>query len=86
MRWISKNIENLGFYRFLKVLGWLDGMVGASWRLFGAMLAPRWRFLVDVGAMLRHVVGKMATKSAKRRHHRRKIAPRLAQVGPINSG
>ena len=70
---------------FLEVLGWLDGVVEASWRLFWAMLAPRWRCLVDVGAMLRHVGGKMATKSAKMRQHRRKRAPRLAQVDPIDS-
>ena len=64
-------------------LGWLDGFVEASSRLFWAMLAPRWRCLVDVGAMLRHVGGKMATKSAKMRHHRRKRAPRLPQVDPV---
>ena len=29
------------------------------------MLAPRWHFLIDAGAMLRHVGGKIATKSAK---------------------
>ena len=50
------------------------------------MLASRWRCLVDVGAMLRHVGSKMATKSAKMRHHRRKRAPRLVQVGPIAAG
>ena len=60
-------------------MGWLDGVVEASWRLFWAMLAPRCRCLVDVGAMLRHVGDKMATKSAKMRQHRRKRAPRLAQ-------
>ena len=70
---------------FFLVLGWLDGVVEASWRLFWAMLAPRWRCLVDVGAMLRHVGGKMATKSAKMRHHRRKRAPRLLQRIPIDA-
>ena len=70
---------------FLEVLGWLDGVVEASWRLFWAMLAPRWRCLVDVGAMLRHVGGKMATKSAKMRLHRRNRAPRLMQLGPVDS-
>ena len=70
---------------FLVVLGWLDGVVEASWRLFWAMLAPRWRCLVDVGAMLRHVGGKMATKSAKMRQHRRKRAPRFPQVDPIHA-
>ena len=70
---------------FLEVLGWLDGVVEASWRLFWAMLAPRWRCLPDVGAMLRHVGGKMATKSAKMRQHRRKRAPRLLRVDPIDS-
>ena len=66
MRWISKNIKKTaGFLRFWEVLGWLDGVVEASWRLFWAMLAPRWPYLVDVGAMLRHVGDKMATKSAK---------------------
>ena len=38
------------------------------------MLAPRWRFLVDVEAMLCHVGGKMATKSAKMSQHRRQGA------------
>ena len=70
---------------FLEVLGWLDGVVEASWRLFWAMLAPRWRCLVDVGAMLRHVGVKMATKSAKMRQHRRKRAPRFPQVDPVDS-
>ena len=70
---------------FLEVLGWLDGMVGASWRLIWAMLDPRLRFLVDVEAMLRHVGSKMATKSAKMRQHRRKRAPRLAQVDPVDA-
>ena len=74
------------FIFFVKVLGWLDGMVEASCRLFWAMLAPRWRCLVDVGAMLRHVGDKMATKSAKMRHHKRKRAPRLVRVGPVDSG
>ena len=60
-------------------------MVEASWRLFWAMLVPRWRCLVDVGAMLRHVGDKMATKSAKMRHHRRKRAPRLVQVDPVDA-
>ena len=46
---IKKLSKTLGFYRFLEVLGWLDGMVVASWRLIWAMLAPRWRFLIDVG-------------------------------------
>ena len=71
---------------FLEVLGWLDGVVEASWRLFWAMLAPRWRCLVDVGAMLRHVVGKMGTKSAKMRQHRRKRVPRLVRVVPVHAG
>ena len=35
------------------------------------MLATRWRFLVDVEAMLCHVGGKMVTKSAKMSQHRR---------------
>ena len=70
---------------FLSPFLWLDGVGEASWRLFQAMLAPRWRCLVDVGAMLRHVGGKMATKSAKMRQHRRKRAPRLAQVDPVDS-
>ena len=38
------------------------------------MLAPRWRWVADVGAMLRHVGGKMATKSAKMSQHRRQEA------------
>ena len=38
------------------------------------MLAPRSRFLVDVEAMLCHVGGKMATKSAKMSQHRRQGA------------
>ena len=74
--------KTICFLRFLEVLGWLDGVVEASWRLFWAMLAPRWRCLVDVGAMLRHVGSKMAIKSAKMRQHRRKRAPRLARGVP----
>ena len=77
---IKKPLKTLGFLRFLVVLGWLDGVVWASWRLFWAMLAPRWRCLVDVGAMLRQVGGKLATKSAKMRQHRRKWGPRFPQV------
>ena len=38
------------------------------------MLAPRSRFWVDVEAMLCHVGGKMATKSAKMSQHRRQRA------------
>ena len=45
----KKPLKTVGFYRFLEVLGWLDGLVGASWRLIWAMFAPRWRFLIDVG-------------------------------------
>ena len=67
------------------VLGWLDEVVEASWRLFWAMLAPRWRCFVDVGAMLRHVGDKMATKSAKMRHHRRKRARRLLRRIPVDA-
>ena len=36
-----------------------------------AMLAPRWAALGDFGVMLRHVGGKMATKSARMSQHRR---------------
>ena len=50
------------------------------------MLTPRWRFMADVGAMLSHVGSKMATKSAKMRQHRRKRAPRLPRVIPVDSG
>ena len=82
----QKTLKNHWFLKFWEVLGWLDGVVEASWRLFWAMLAPRWRCLVDVGAMLRHVGDKMATKSAKMRQHRRKRAPRLAGLVPIDSG
>ena len=67
-------LKNICFYRFFEVLGWLDGMVEASWQLSWAMLAPRWWFLVDVAAMLRHVGGKMATKSAKMSQQRRQGA------------
>ena len=35
------------------------------------MLAPRWAVLGDFGVMLRHVGGKMATKSARMSQHRR---------------
>ena len=59
------------------MVGW-DG-----WGILAAVLGDvgsKMAFLVDVGAMLRHVVGKMATKSAKMRQHRRKRAPRLLQV------
>ena len=70
---------------FLEVLGWLDGVVEASWRLFWAMLAPRWRCLVDGGALLRHVGGKTMTKSAKMRQHRRKRVPRFPRLGPIHA-
>ena len=62
--WVAfqKHLKTISFLLlFLVVLGWLDGLVEASWRLFWAMLAPRWRCLVDVGAMLRHVGDKMAT-------------------------
>ena len=38
------------------------------------LLAPRWAVLGDVGVMLRHVGGKMATKSAKMSQHRRQEA------------
>ena len=38
------------------------------------MSDPRLRFLVDVEAMLCHVGGKMATKSAKMSQHRRQGA------------
>ena len=80
----QKTLKNLRFFlRFLEVLGWLDGVVRASWRLTSAMLTPRWRFMVDVGAMLSHVGSKMATKTAKMRQHRRKKAPRLAQRIPV---
>ena len=45
------------------------------------MLAPRSRFWVDVEAMLCHVGGKMATKSAKMSQHRRQGAnPRGFEV------
>ena len=36
-----------------------------------AMMAPRWDVLGDFGEMLRHVNGKMATKSARMSQHRR---------------
>ena len=58
------------------VLGWLDGDVGASRQLFWTMLVARWRCLDDIGAMLRHVVVKMGTRSAKMRHHTGKRVPR----------
>ena len=67
---IKKHKKTTCVLMFLEVLGWLDGVVEASWRLFWAMLAPRWRCLVDVGAMLRHVGGKMAAKSAKMTQYR----------------
>ena len=70
----------------LVVLELLHGIVEASSRLFWAMLAPRLRCLSDVGAILRHVGDKMATKSAKIRPHRRKRAPRLTRLDPIDSG
>ena len=70
----QKTFKNLRFLKVFGGFGWLDGMVEASWRLFWAMLAPRWRCLVDVGAMLRHVGDKMATKSAKMSQHRRQGA------------
>ena len=38
------------------------------------LLAPRWAVLGDLGVMLRHVGGKMATKSAKMSQHRRQGA------------
>ena len=45
------------------------------------MLAPRSSFWVDVEAMLCHVGGKMATKSAKMSQHRRQGAnPRGFEV------
>ena len=58
------------------VVGW-DG-----WGILAAVLGDvgfKMAFLADVGAMLRHVVGKMATKCAKTRQHKRKRAPRLAR-------
>ena len=39
-----------------------------------AMFAPRWAVLGDLGVMLRHVGGKMVTKSAKMSQHRRQEA------------
>ena len=39
-----------------------------------AMLATRWAVLGDFGVMLRHVGGKMATKSARMSQHRRQGA------------
>ena len=81
----KKHLKTIICFLFLEVLGWLDGMVGASWRLIWAMLPPRWRFLVDVEAMLRHVGSKMATKSGKMRQHRRKWARRSLQRGPIHA-
>ena len=38
------------------------------------LLAPRWAVLGDLGVMLRHVGGKMVTKSAKMSQHRRQEA------------
>ena len=43
------------------------------------LLAPRWAVLGDLEVMLRHVGGKMATKSAKMSQHRRKSARRWMQ-------
>ena len=79
---IKKHKKTLCFCMWFVVWGWLDGIIEASWRLFWAMLAPRWSCLVDVGAMLRHVGSKMATKSAKMRQHRRRRVRRLAQGIP----
>ena len=38
------------------------------------MLAPRWVVLSDFGVILRHVGGKMVTKSARMSQHRRQGA------------
>ena len=38
------------------------------------MLAPRWAVLGDFGVILRHVGGKMVTKSARMSQHRRQGA------------
>ena len=38
------------------------------------LLAPRWAVFGDLWVMLRHVGGKMATKSAKMSQHRRQEA------------
>ena len=38
------------------------------------LVAPRWAVLGDLGVMLRHVGGKMATKSARMSQHRRQGA------------
>jgi hypothetical protein len=79
---ISKTIEKLFVFKgFLEVLAWLNGMVEPSWGLFWAKLAARWRFLVDVGAMLRHVARKMPIKSVKLRQLRRKQDPAMSATG-----
>ena len=38
------------------------------------MLVPRWAVLGDLGVILRHVGGKMVTKSARMSQHRRQGA------------
>ena len=40
-------------------------MAEASWELFRAMLVRSWVVLVGLGAKMRHVGSKMATKSDK---------------------
>ena len=66
MHWKAKNTEKpLVFTSFRAFWGCLDGMVGPSWRACWAMLTPRWHILIDVGATLRHVGRKIASKSAK---------------------
>ena len=46
MGWIAKDIEKpiSFYYRFLKVLGWLEGMIEASW----GWNRPKITFWVDV--------------------------------------
>ena len=71
MRWIRKTLKNL---RFLKVFSSWEVQQGPKIKensIKMAMLAPRWAPLGDFRVMLRHVGGKVATKTAKMSQHKR---------------
>ena len=54
-------------------MSWVDGTSAQREpnSLKMTMLAPRWAVLNDFGVILRHVGGKMVTKSARMSQHRR---------------
>ena len=58
------------------LMSWVDGTSAQREpnSLKMTMLAPRWAVLGDFGVILRHVGGKMVTKSARMSQHRRQGA------------